>query len=114
MSEPRLASKLLVTALIRRAEALGGFAAVLESGDPTAGSILLILGERGEKIALLERVLQASGAYVWQDMSGQAIDKSQEIEKIVQRRKKFDPDLWLIELDIPSPERFAAEMNAVG
>ena len=26
-------------------------------------------------------------------------------------RQKYDPDLWIIELDVASAERFAAEMN---
>ena len=43
----RLASSVLVTALIRKAEAEGGFGAVLAKGDASAGSILVILTERG-------------------------------------------------------------------
>ena len=38
MIEPRLASHILVSGLIRQAEAHGGFAAVLRKGDRTAGS----------------------------------------------------------------------------
>jgi len=30
-------------------------------------------------------------------------------ESYWQRRRARDPDLWVIELDIASPERFAAE-----
>ena len=112
MSEPRLASSVLVSALVRRAESLGGFAAVLAKGDATAGSIVLILSERGRKAGILERVLQAGGHYLWQDIASQVTDNEQEISDLVQRRRRFDPDLWVVELDIPSPERFAAEMNS--
>jgi hypothetical protein len=108
---PRLASKILVNALIRRAESLGGFGVVIARGDPTAGSILLVLCERGEKIGTMERVLEASGDYIWQLNQGQDTEKKQEVDEIVHRRRKFDPDLWVLELDIPSPERFAAEMT---
>ena len=37
-------------ALLRRAEAEGGFGAVLAKGDPTAGAIAVILAEKGEEI----------------------------------------------------------------
>ena len=59
--EGRLQSSILVNALQRRAESEGGFAAVLAKGDPTAGAVLVILAERGEKIKILERLLEGGG-----------------------------------------------------
>lgn len=109
--EPRLASHVLVGALIRSAQAQGGFAAVLSKGDPTAGSVLVMLNEKGGKQRILERVLQPGGHYSWLDAIGQGIENEGQINALLERRKRFDPDLWLIELDIPSAERFAAEMN---
>lgn len=110
---PRLASSILVNALIRRAESLGGFGMVLARGDSTAGSILLVLNERGEPAGTMERVLQATGDYLWQLTPTQHTENKQEVDSLVSRRRSFDPDLWVIELDIPSPERFAAEMNSI-
>ena len=109
---PRLSSSILVNALIRQAESSGGFGAVLARGDATAGSILLVLTERGRRAGTMERVLQANGEYLWQHTANQDTENTSEIDAIVQRRRRFDPDLWVVELDIPSPERFAAEMNA--
>lgn len=111
--EPRLASSVLVGALARRAEAEGGFAAVLARGDATAGSILLILTERGAKTEAYERALDADGSYAWRPVGG-ASESPGEVPALVARRRRFDPDLWVLELDIPSIERFAAEMNAFG
>ena len=108
---PRLTSALLVGALTRRAEAEGGFAAVLAKGDPTAGAILVILTERGANQRILERVLQRDGRYVWQETGRQDPENKEEFVSLVERRRQYDPDLWVLELDIPSPERFAAEMN---
>ena len=110
--EPRIASGILATALMRRAEAEGGFATILSKGDSTAGAILVILIERGGNPRFFERVLQPNGAYAWQQVGGEAGVNQEEAEKFLARRRKIDPDLWLIELDIPSAERFAAEMNA--
>jgi hypothetical protein len=106
MTAPRIASSVLAGALIRKAEGEGGFAAVLAKGDPTSGAILLILTERGADPRVLERLLQPDGSYSW----AQPIEDSSEVPDFVARRRRFDPDLWIIELDIPSAERFTAEM----
>ena len=108
----RLASSIQVSALLRLAETQGGFAAIVSKGDPTAGAIALLLLERGIPIGLLERLLQPDGGYAWRD-SGQAGGNADALEKFLARRRQSDPDLWIIELNVPSAERFAAEMNAL-
>jgi hypothetical protein len=113
VSGARLTSQVLVSALLRRAQAEGGFGAVLAKGDATAGAILVILAERGIRAALLERLLQPDGNYAWRD-SGQAAEDDTAFASQLDRRRKYDPDLWLLELDVPSAERFAAEMNEAG
>jgi hypothetical protein len=106
---PRVQTDLLVGALIRRAEAEGGFAAVLHKGDPGAGSVLVLLRARGAEPILYERLLEADGEYRWAATpSGSA-----GVDDLVARRRRFDPDLWVVELDVPSEERFAAEMNGL-
>ena len=106
--EPRVATSILVTALIRKAESEGGFAAVLAKGDETAGSILILLTERGSDPQILERLLQPDGRYAW----GRSTGRATEVPELIARRRRFDPDLWVLELDVPSGERFAAEMIA--
>ena len=109
---PRIATSVLATALLRRAESKGGFGAVLAKGDATSGSILLILLEKGENPRVLERVLQPAGGYSWQDIASQPSEVPQQVPELVARRRRFDPDLWVLELDIPSAERFIAELGA--
>ena len=112
MPEPRIASAILVNALVRRAEAAGGFGTVLAKGDPTAGSISVLLLERGTNPRFFERMLQADGRYAWQETTRDKLEEPGELQALIDRRRRFDPDLWLIELDIASAERFAAEMNS--
>lgn len=107
----RLTTSMLVGALTRQAQVAGGFAAVLAKGDATAGAVLVILTERGEKKSVLERLLQPDGQYLWQDIGQSAQDETQ-LNALIERRRKYDPDLWVLELDIPIAERFAAEMNS--
>jgi hypothetical protein len=109
--EARIAASVLASGLIRKAQGEGGFGAVLAKGDPTAGSILVILLERGGNPRLLERLLQPDGRYSWQESGSRRVENQREVPEFIARRRRFDPDLWVIELDIPSAERFAAEMN---
>jgi hypothetical protein len=111
MMEPRLQSGLLVKFLQRRAESEGGFAAVLKRGDSEAGAILVILAEKGRNPRVLERVLNPNGCYSWHVTFDQAAENEEELQKFLARRRKFDPDLWLIELNVVSAERFTDEMN---
>lgn len=108
----RIAASVLASALIRKAEGEGGFGAVLVKGDLTAGSILVILLERGGNPRLFERLLQPHGGYAWQEGGNQHIANPSQVPEFIARRRRFDPDIWIIELDVPSGERFAAEMNA--
>ncbi len=111
--EPRLATSVLVTSLMRLAESSGGFAAVLGKGDPTSGAVIVILNEKGRKARVLERALQPGGTYGWAEIVTQGTTSEEEFSSYLKRRQRSDPDLWLIELDIASAERFAAEMNAL-
>ena len=104
---------MLVGALLRRAQQEGGFGAVLAKGDPMAGAIAVILAEKGRKACFLERLLQPDGHYAWQS-ARQEIENEEEFKSFLERRRRFDPDLWILELDIASAERFAAEMNESG
>ena len=104
---------MLASALLRRAQDEGGFGAVLAKGDPTAGAIAVILAEKGRKACFLERLLQADGSYSWQ-VSRQDVENEPDFNSFLERRRKSDPDLWILELDIASAERFAAEMNRAG
>ena len=94
--------------------AQGGFATVLQKGDPDRGSLLLFVSNRGLHRACLERVLHADGSYRWQLAGPAESSSSTEIADFLARRARFDEDLWAIELDIADPERFIAETPSVG
>jgi len=110
----RLPAQLEATGFLRSAEQAGGFGTVLRKGDPERGSLVLIVGNRGEHFGCLERSLSSDGGYRWQLVGPAKGDGTETIADWSQKRVGFDPDLWLIELDIPSPERFIAETTAQG
>lgn len=110
MIPPRVTSAVLVSALRRKTEADGGFATVLAKGDPTSGAILLLLVDPdGERI--LERILQPDGLYAWGEVGNQAAGNDARGERFLERRRRFDPDLWILELNVASAERFVAALG---
>jgi len=110
MSPPRLASRVEVSALLRRMSALGGSGAVLARGDADAGAILLLLCERGNPSLLLARALDMDGIYRWRPTGPRPIADRAEAEAYIERRRRSDDDLWVVELDTAGVEQFAAGM----
>jgi len=114
MSGGRLPPRLEVPAVLRRAESQGGFATVLSRGDPESGAMLLVVTSRGRHVGCLERILGMEGAYEWRTAGPAKTAESAEVASFLAKRRQFDPDLWLIELDIAEPERFIAETTSEG
>lgn len=113
MNDGRLPTHVEASSLLRRAESGGGFGMVLRKGDADRGALLLLIASRGDHFACLERVLGSTG-YAWQAVGPTAGSDAQSLSEWTSRRARFDEDLWLIELDIPDPQRFIAETTASG
>ena len=92
--------------LIRAVQAAGGFAAVLNKGEREAGTILVVLAEKGGNARLFERVPDAQGGRIWTATRAQDTENPFEFGEYLDRRGARDPDLWIIELDIADGERF--------
>ena len=114
MTDDRLPARLEASSLVRRAEVEGGSGMILARGDADRGSLVLLVAHRGTHVACLERQLGPSGRYGWAQVGPVADASQSEVGEWAQKRRRFDSDLWLIELDVPSPERFIAETTAIG
>ena len=104
-----LPTGMLVSALLKRVNDAGGMGMVRARGDAESGAILLILNEERGVSRRMERALDPSGKPI---LAGAGPNDSQDIaarEAYWRKRRAGDPDLWVIELDIASAERFAAE-----
>lgn len=95
----RLAAGLFVSALIRRIEIGGGSGTVLAKGDATSGAILIVIANRGSFEALLERALDKDGQYRWTNTGPNRPDDPMALSDYIARRRRTDPDLWVVELD---------------
>ena len=103
----RLASGVVVNALVRRVGQAGGFATVLAKGDATAGAILIVAQDRGENPQMWERGIGPSGDTELITVGPEA--DAQAVTDYWMKRRRSDPDLWVVELDVAQAERFAAE-----
>lgn len=95
-----------VGALLRRVQQEGGFATVLARGEADAGTLLVVLADRGAPPRAFERMPQMDGSRAWILSRSASPDDPHAFAQWLDRRRAQDQDLWIIELDIPEGERF--------
>jgi hypothetical protein len=106
----RLPAHIEVAAIRRLAESHGGFAAVLAKGDRDAGTIAIVIICRGQPGELYERRPQLDGNRPFLPTLIEDTENKSEFIERIDRLRVQDPDLWLIEADIPDKERFVAAL----
>lgn len=100
---------MLVGLLRRRVGAAGGFATIVAKGDEMSGVILIQTLENGRETGFFERVPNLDGGYALMRCGPGDDAGSGAVADYIARRRRSDPDLWVIELDVAAAERFAAE-----
>ena len=112
--EPRLATHMVVSALIRQFSATGDFATVIHKGDPTAGVLLLVTRCKGRNSALFEQLPGANETRNWQPVFDQDTGNEQKISDYLERRIAQDRDMWVLELDVAFAERLGGLLPLQG
>lgn len=107
----RLPTHLEASAIIRLAEARGGFATVLVKGERDAGTILLVTLYQGHGAVLYERMPQLDGSRTFVAIREQSSEYIQEFSDYLIRRQRQDQDMWVIEVDIADAPRFVAALD---
>ena len=102
----RLPAHLEVTGLLRAVEGAGGFATVIAKGERDAGTLLVTCCENGKNYRAYERMPRPDGTRGWTLTKAQDSENPVEFNEYLDRRKRQDSDLWIVELDIPDAERF--------
>lgn len=113
VTTPRVTSALLVNALMRMVTGDGGFGAVLAKGDETSGGILLEMREKGRFAGHYERFSGLDVRTTWQAAGPPGAENIEENQSYIDRRRSRDPDLWLVELDVPDVQRFIAGLSSL-
>ena len=117
MIEPRLATHMRVEALKRVSAAMGCFTTIVERGDPTSGTMLILGTERGRIRAIFEPMPSLDGPAKWQPIwpeDSEKYEKSDEIQAFLDRRKGRDPDMWIVELDVAQKPQLDEILLQVG
>lgn len=106
----RIPAHLEAGAILRLAESQGGFGTVLAKGERDAGTVLVVTTYRGEASTLYERMPALDGSRSFVATKNEDPEKRQEFSEYLTRRRRQDPDIWLIEVDIANAERFIAQI----
>jgi hypothetical protein len=102
-----LPASTLVPALVRQVQGAGGFATVLRKGSQW-GAALLLVHRTGSGVVAYEKVPTLDGTADWR----RAAEGSEPVEGLIDRQVRFDPDLWVLELDIADIQRFVPGIAA--
>jgi hypothetical protein len=97
---PRLKTSVWAAALLRRWNHHTAVVATLvRRGDADAGAVLLKISRLDGTATVLAQTVTAKGERAWHRGTGQAPVADAEAEAYIQRQRKRDPDLWVIEIE---------------
>lgn len=103
---PHLKAEFWTSALIRRAESSGAFAAVVKRGDKDAGACLVKVRLLNGEAMLYRPIRNMAGERVWLP-KGPA--EEPEIDLYMNSRVDDDPDLWIVEIEDRQGRHFLTE-----
>ena len=103
---PNLKPSIWVYALIRRAQVGTAYATLARKGDGDAGAVLVKVCTLDGNAVLYRPIRNFAGARVWLPMG--PLDE-REIDAIIGKRVKNDPDLWVVEIEDKQGRHFLTE-----
>lgn len=112
----RLKTEIVVSALVRRIFVDGGFAAVERRGEEQAGAIFLTQRFRDGLVSLFAPAPQSffdEGEERGRKFE-QRLDRAEEdtVREALAREIRFDPDLWVVEVETEKPLTDYIEVTA--
>src|SRR5439155_19387710 len=102
----RLKSGLWVKALVRRCDLAAIAVAVAARGDADAGAILLKFNGRDTGCFVLAQARGRDGELLWMRATGPAPVAEADADTYIERQRRRDPDLWVVEIESGSVEAF--------
>ncbi len=106
----RVKSEIWISALVRRIFSAGGFAAIERRGAEEAGAIFVRARHRDGLQTLLAPAPQSffetdrpDGRIFEARLERQA---PEEVDAALAREASFDPDFWLVEIEVEKPEDY--------
>jgi hypothetical protein len=116
-SAMRVTADFWVSALVRRVFSAGGFAAVVKRGATEAGAVFVVARGRLGETALYGPAPQTSYDSAKPDerffpVIGAGED-AEALDARLEREKRFDPDIWVVEIEagaVPLEELISVKM----
>ena len=100
MTTPRLKTDIWAAALLRRwNQHTAVVATLVRRGDADAGTVLLKISRLDGTASVLSQTVAVDGNRAWMRGTGAAPVVDAEAEAYIQRQRKRDPDLWVIEIE---------------
>jgi hypothetical protein len=98
------------SALIRRAQNAGAFAAIVRKGDADAGAVLFKVASLDGRARLYIPARNGEGDRIWLDLSaGKLGDREADVDAEARKQIATDPDLWVIEVEDKAGRHFLLE-----
>ncbi|HVZ68774.1 MAG TPA: DUF1491 family protein [Rhizomicrobium sp.] len=104
---PRLKAGIFVRALIRRAEVQGASAYVVKKGAEEAGAVFIKISRLDGTSDVLMQARRGEGDLVW--MKTLAAADEDTARAYFDKQRKFDPDLWIVEIEDKQGRAFVDE-----
>jgi len=99
-SAPRLRTGVWAAALLRRwNQHTAVVATLVRRGDADAGTVLLKINRLDGTATVLSQTVSVDGNRAWLRATGTTPVADTEAEAYIQRQRKRDPDLWVIEIE---------------
>ncbi|RWD66216.1 MAG: DUF1491 family protein [Mesorhizobium sp.] len=99
----RVTTDLWVSALVRRVFGAGGFAAVVKRGATEAGAVFVLSRGRMGEVVLYGPAPQTSYDSAKPDerffIQVDTSEDGSAFDARLEREKKFDPDIWVVEIE---------------
>lgn len=103
----RVTTDFWVSSIVRRAFSAGGFAAITRRGASEAGAVMVTRRDRLGEIGLYGPAPQTSYDEARPDdrLFSELLRTSDEeaVRQRIDRELRFDPDIWVVELEVDEP-----------
>jgi hypothetical protein len=99
--ETRLKTRIWVQAFLRRLGGEGVMAALIVRGDEDAGAVLIKVNGFQAGCRVYTQVRTETGQLVWMCGTGETGVPEQDADAYISRQRKYDADLWVIEVEDP-------------
>jgi len=99
--EERVKTRIWIQSFMKRFSNLGFMLTVAKRGDDDAGAVFLKINCMESGCRVYTHTRNDKGSFSWISDMGSEMISEEEAGKYVQRQIKYDPDIWVVEIEDP-------------